>query len=99
MTRLSRIMAWYPLMLSLTVVTTMPNDDPSDADVAMDGDENLPWPDVEKIAALWRRHGQHFLVGRRYFCGRPLSSEWLKEKYANGTQRQRHAAALELAGE
>ena len=78
-------------------VVAGPNDDPADANVAMDQDDNLPWPDVEKVAALWRRHGQHFLVGRRYFLGRPLSPEWLQEKLANGSQRQRHAAALELA--
>lgn len=75
----------------------IPNDDSQDTHVGMDEDENLPWPDPEKVAALWRRHGQHFLVGRRYFLGRPLTPEWLKEKLASGSQRQRHAAALELA--
>lgn len=75
----------------------IPNDDPADADVGLDEDENLPWPDANKVAALWRAHGQHFLVGRRYFMGRPISAELLKDKLAHGFQRQRHAAALELA--
>lgn len=75
----------------------IPNDDSSDTHVGLDEDENLPWPDVEKVAALWRRHGQHFLVGRRYFLGRPITPEWLQQKLTSGSQRQRHAAALELA--
>lgn len=76
---------------------TIPNDNPADDWVGLDEDENLPWPDMEKVVWLWRRHGQHFLVGRRYFLGRALSPDWLNEKLAHGTQRQRHAAALELA--
>lgn len=75
----------------------IPNDDPADPEVGLDADENLPWPEVDKVAALWRHHGQHFLVGRRYFLGKPLSPEWLNDKLVNGSQRQRHAAALELA--
>lgn len=77
--------------------TPIPNDDPKDAHVGLDEDENLPWPDAEKIAALWRNHGQHFLVGRRYFLGKAITPEWLRNRIAEGTQRQRHAAALELA--
>lgn len=74
-----------------------PNDNPADENVALDEDENLPWPNVEKIAALWRSHGQHFLVGRRYFLGKAIAPEWLKQKIADSSQRQRHAAALDLA--
>lgn len=75
----------------------IPNDDPSDDAVGLDEDENLPWPDVHKIQNLWRTHGRHFLVGRRYFLGKAATPDWLKQKLADGTQRQRHAAALELA--
>jgi len=78
-------------------VEQIPSDDTEDDHVGLDEDENLPWPDVEKVATLWRRHGQHFLVGRRYFLGRPLTPEWLNDKLTTGTQRQRHAAAMELA--
>lgn len=80
-----------------TGAQSFPNNDPADANVGLDPDENLPWPDVEKVAGLWRRHGQHFLVGRRYFLGRPLTPEWLQDKLTHGSQRQRHAAAMELA--
>ena len=75
----------------------VPNDDATDTHVGLDDDENLPWPHAEQIAALWRNHGQHFLVGRRYFLGKTVTPEWLKAKLADGTQRHRHAAALELA--
>ena len=75
----------------------IPNDDPNDDTVGLDEDENLPWPDVDKIQHLWRTHGRHFLVGRRYFLGKAATPDWLKQKLIDGTQRQRHAAALELA--
>lgn len=74
-----------------------PNDDANDTNIALDDDEYLPWPEPSKVAMLWQRHGQHFIVGRRYFCGRPLALEVLKDRLNNGFQRQRHAAALELA--
>jgi uncharacterized protein (TIGR02270 family) len=75
----------------------IPNDDSEDDYSGLDEDENLPWPAVDKVAALWRSHGQHFLVGRRYFLGRPITADLLKDKLDHGFQRQRHAAALELA--
>lgn len=77
--------------------STAPNDNPDDNFVGLDEDENLPWPDAEKITALWRHHGQHFLVGRRYFQGKTLTPDWLKNRLAEGSLRTRHAAALELA--
>lgn len=75
----------------------IPNDSPEDSYVGLDQDENLLWPDAEKIAALWRNHGQHFLVGRRYFLGKAIAPDWLRNRLAEATQRIRHAAALELA--
>jgi len=74
-----------------------PSEDPADTNVGLDEDENLAWPDVEKVTALWRRQGNHFMVGRRYFLGRPAETAWLNDRLLHGTQRQRHAAALELA--
>ncbi len=75
----------------------IPNDDVEDDNVELDEDENLPYPDVEKVAAMWRQHGQNFIVGHRYFMGSPITTEMLKEKLIGGSQRQRHAAAMELA--
>jgi len=75
----------------------IPDDDAEDDNVDLDEDENLPYPNVEKITAVWRNHGQNFIVGRRYFMGRPITSDFLKDKLVNGMQRQRHSAAMELA--
>ena len=41
--------------------------------------------------------GQKFIVGRRYFLGKNIDEAWLKTVLSMGNQRQRHAAALELA--
>jgi uncharacterized protein (TIGR02270 family) len=75
----------------------VPNDDANDHNVGLDEDENLPWPHPEQIATLWRNHGQHFLVGRRYFLGKPITPDWLKSRMQECPQRQRHAAVMELA--
>jgi uncharacterized protein (TIGR02270 family) len=78
-------------------IATGPNDDPKDENVALDEDENLPWPDAEKIALLWQQQGRNFIIGKRYFMGCQISSEWLLTQLEQANQRQRHAAALELA--
>ena len=69
----------------------------SDDDVELDEDENLPYPDQTKVAMLWRSHGQKFIIGRRYFIGQVISTSWLRSILNSGTQRQRHAASIELA--
>jgi uncharacterized protein (TIGR02270 family) len=74
-----------------------PNDDPADENVALDEDENLPWPDPERIGAWWTANRSRFIVGTPYFLGTPkASADWL-EALSDAFQRQRHAAALELA--
>lgn len=70
-----------------------PNDDPADADVAMDEDESLPWPDVDKISAWWQAHGARFVPGTRYFVGEPPSVPHCVHVLRTGFQRQRIAAA------
>ncbi|MBI3560413.1 MAG: TIGR02270 family protein [Gammaproteobacteria bacterium] len=72
-------------------------DDVTDTHVGLDEDDDLPFPNADKVAEFWRRQGEHFLMGRRYFLGKPLSAAWLKTVLKAATQRQRHAAALELA--
>lgn len=85
--------------LTLEQPTTHPMQgiDEFDDDVELDEDENLPYPHQGKVTALWRNHGQKFLIGRRYFIGQAITTAWLKSILNNGTQRQRHAAAMELA--
>ena len=68
-----------------------------EGDIELDEDENLPYPAHNKVATLWRSHGKKFIVGRRYFGGQIISVDLLNSVIEKGNQRQRHAAALELA--
>ena len=73
-----------------------PNDDPNDDNVAMDEDDGLPWPDVEKVSRWWQAHGHRFTPSKRYFMGEPPSSAHCLDVLKNGYQRQRMAAAIYL---
>jgi len=74
-----------------------PTDNPEDADVAMDQDEDLPWPAPDLIRKWWDKHEQEFQSGVRYLRGKPIEPANLIDALKNGYQRQRAAAALELA--
>jgi uncharacterized protein (TIGR02270 family) len=74
-----------------------PTEKPEDTDVAMDADENLPWPKPEAIQKWWNAHQAEFAKGTRYLVGKPITPEWLHQVLREGRQRQRAAAALELA--
>jgi uncharacterized protein (TIGR02270 family) len=75
-----------------------PTDNPEDEDVAMDPDEKLSWPNCTKITDWWVKNRDRFSTGTRFLVGRPLNDEqWLEQVLKNGFQRQRAAAALELA--
>jgi uncharacterized protein (TIGR02270 family) len=74
-----------------------PNENSEDENVDMDLDENLPWPDPELINKWWHAHRGEFQPGTRYLLGKPMSPAWLQDVLRNGRQRQRAAAALELA--
>lgn len=74
-----------------------PTENPEDDDVALDADEDLPWPDPDKVAAWWTSNQARFQKGRRYLLGQPTTIEHCLEVLRSGYQRQRAAAALELA--
>ncbi|WP_448725722.1 TIGR02270 family protein [Pseudomonas farris] len=74
-----------------------PNDDPEDANVAMDADENLPWPDPQLIAAWWQAHGGDFQVGVGFVLGLPQRESSFQQALVRGQQRQRIAAAYGIA--
>ena len=78
-------------------ITVVPNDKPEDDNVEMDEDENLPFPDVDKVALTWQKHGSNYAAGQRYFMGKVINPDTLQEKLVDGLQRQRFAAAMELA--
>jgi uncharacterized protein (TIGR02270 family) len=74
-----------------------PTEDPEDENVEMDADENLPWPNPEQIQKWWNARKGEFQNGTRYLCGKPINTESLQDVLHDGRQRQRAAAALELA--
>lgn len=74
-----------------------PSDDAGDDNVSMNEDERLPFPDVDKVAAVWQKYQQRFVPAQRYLMGQLISVEHLTALFANANQRQRRAAALELS--
>jgi uncharacterized protein (TIGR02270 family) len=74
-----------------------PTENPEDENVEMDPDENLPWPDPALIQKWWNARQGNFARGTRYLLGQPITPESLREALKTGFQRQRAAAALELA--
>jgi uncharacterized protein (TIGR02270 family) len=74
-----------------------PTENPEDENVEMDPDENLPWPSPGLIEAWWAKNRGRFRNGTRYLVGQPIADEHLQQVLRTGYQRQRAAAALELA--
>lgn len=74
-----------------------PTEDPKDDNVEMDPDDNLPWPEPTLVQKWWEKNRGQFQNGTRYLLGKPMTNEWLKTVLRDGRQRQRAAAALELA--
>ncbi len=74
-----------------------PSDDPEDEDVAMDPDEDLPWPDPKAVEAWWAANQGRFRPGARYLLGVPVAPNSLQKVLRTGTQRQRYSAAMEIA--
>jgi uncharacterized protein (TIGR02270 family) len=70
-----------------------PTDDPDDPDVDMDPDDDLPWPDPQKIEKWWAANSSRFQKGTRYFMGAPVTREHCIEVLKTGYQRQRILAA------
>jgi len=74
-----------------------PTENPEDEDVEMDPDEDLPWPEPNLIQEWWRRNKENFKSGVRHLCGKPISEQQCQHVLRHGYQRQRAAAAMELA--
>jgi len=74
-----------------------PTEEPEDEDVEMDPDEDLPWPKPELVHKWWSENKNNFLNGTRYLCGKPISEQQCQHVLRYGYQRQRAAAAIELA--
>jgi uncharacterized protein (TIGR02270 family) len=65
--------------------------------LALTYESNLRWPSPEKIARWWQTNGARFSSGQRYLAGRHIDASSVRNVLVSGTQRQRAAAALELA--
>lgn len=74
-----------------------PSEEAEDEDVAVDPDEDLPWPSPEMIKKWWQEHCKDFRPGVRYLRGKEMSIGSLMDALIHGNQRQRAAAALEMA--
>ena len=74
-----------------------PTADPADPDVEMDADEDLPWPEPALIQVWWHENGDRFAAGRRHFLGHAFSPDVCRQALTTAYQRQRRAAALDLA--
>jgi len=74
-----------------------PTEEPEDEDVETDPDEDLPWPEPQLVKDWWDKNKGRFENGVRYFLGKPITPEHLRQVLAAGLQRGRAAAALELA--
>ncbi len=60
-------------------------------------DRELPWPDRDRLASWWQSTHKTFVPGHRHLAGQPLTAPALTAVLRTGYQRQRAAAAVELA--
>jgi uncharacterized protein (TIGR02270 family) len=74
-----------------------PTESPKEDHVALGSDDNLYWPEPNLVAAWWKQNQGRFKAGTRHLLGKPISPESVMVALKNGYQRQRAAAALELA--
>ena len=65
-------------------------------DIAMDPDDDLPWPDPERVRHWWDANKGRFEAGARYLAGKAITAEHCRQVLRSGFQRQRNGAALEL---
>jgi len=74
-----------------------PTESADDEQTALDQDEDLPWPNTVLIQQWWEQHHTEFNPAKRYLLGKPISLEHCQYVLRKGQQRQRQAAALEIA--
>jgi uncharacterized protein (TIGR02270 family) len=74
-----------------------PTENPEDEDIDLDPDEDLLWPNPALVQAWWNKHQGQYHPNTRYLVGKPITTEHCQQVLTTGLQRQRIAAALELA--
>ena len=68
-----------------------------DAPTQVDPDDDLPWPEPQRVFAWWEKNETRFEPETRYLLGQPVTPEHLRSVLRHGNQKQRYGAALELA--
>lgn len=74
----------------------IPSENAEDEAVSMDADDNLPWPDPEKIKQWWITNQTKFQSGMRYFLGKSVTHDHCIYALKGSFQRQRLLAAIHL---
>jgi uncharacterized protein (TIGR02270 family) len=74
-----------------------PAEGPSDTSIGPEYDRHLPWPYAELIDEWWQAHHNQFTPGVRYLAGQSLATDAARRVLRAGKQRQRAAAAIEIA--
>jgi uncharacterized protein (TIGR02270 family) len=74
-----------------------PTESPEDEDVDPDLDEDLPWPEPSLVSKWWNKNKGLFKNNTRYLRGEQMSLKSYITILKTGFQRQRAAAAIELA--
>ena len=72
-------------------------DAPADAPEPHPDDADLRWPAPQGLSTWWEREQHHFVAGQRLLAGAPVGESAAIDVLRSGYQRQRGAAALELA--
>ena len=65
-----------------------PSENPEDEDVALDADEDLPWPDPVLVQQWWDANKARYRNGQRYLMGEQISVEQCSSVLRNAFQRQ-----------
>jgi uncharacterized protein (TIGR02270 family) len=75
---------------------TGPDDDPAHDAVALDEDDNLPWPDRRAVEQWWQEHAAGMPGEDRCFMGASPGTAHCEAVLRTGGQRQRSVAAYWL---
>jgi uncharacterized protein (TIGR02270 family) len=68
-----------------------------DGIIELDYESNLPWPSPTRVERWWQENRPSFVSATRYLAGKVITEQSARSVLVHGTQRQREAAALELA--
>jgi uncharacterized protein (TIGR02270 family) len=73
------------------------DEDDLDADLGLDGVDDLPVPNPAEIARWWKERRGTITANQRYLLGRPSSVGAIVHALDSGSLWRRHAVAVELA--